>query len=195
MSNTTIKIKGNNNTGKVKINQNEKEGFTAILTISVSGKKLKPIVVAKGKTKRSLIKYDLNNDKIIGAYSNNGWVNCGILKLALDEIYLNTKGKKSVLVLDKFPTHTDKFIGEYAKEKNIHLIFIPEGMTSVYQPLDVSINGILKQIGKKLWREHSIKNENIKITNKDAVSFFLEAFLSISRKNVRDAFFISCLKK
>jgi hypothetical protein len=68
-------------------------------------------------------------------------------------------------------------------------------MTSVYQPLDVSINGILKQIGKKLWREHSIKNENIKITNKYAVSFFLEAFLSISRKNVRDAFFISCLKK
>jgi hypothetical protein len=47
MSNTTIKIKGNNNTGKVKINQNEKEGFTAILTISISGKKLKPIVVAK----------------------------------------------------------------------------------------------------------------------------------------------------
>jgi hypothetical protein len=48
----------------------------------------------------------------------------------------------SALVLDKFSAHTSEFIIEYAKEKNITLIFIPEGMTYKYQPLDVLINGI-----------------------------------------------------
>ncbi len=192
MTLNTIKIKGTN-TGKVKLNQNEKEGFTAILTVSASGNKLKPIIVAKGKTKRSLNKYDLNNE-VIGTHSNNGWCNCGIMKIAIDQIYFKTKGKLSVLVLDKFKSHTDKLILEYAKEKNINLLFIPEGMTYIYQPLDVMINGIIKQIGKRSWRESLTKNENIKIISKDSVKHFLEAFKSITDKIIIKAFEISCLK-
>lgn len=192
MTQNTIKIKGTN-TGKVKLNQNEKEGFTSIITISASGKILKPIIVAKGKTKRSLKKYDLN-DKVIGTYSNNGWTNCGIIKIAIDQIYLHTKCKNSVLVLDKFKSHTNQHIVEYAQQKNIKLIFIPEGMTSIYQPLDVLINGILKQIGKKLWREKIAKEENVKITNKDSVIHFLKALKFIKKETIIKSFNISCLK-
>jgi hypothetical protein len=192
MTLNTIKIKGTD-TGKVKLNQNEKEGFTAILTISALGQKLKPIIIAKGKTKRSLNKYDLNNE-VIGTYSNNGWSNCGIIKIAIDQIYLITKGKMSALVLDKFSAHTSEFIIEYAKEKNITLIFIPEGMTYKYQPLDVLINGIIKQVGKRSWREELAKNENIKIKNKDSVIHFLKAFDSVTDKTIKKSFDISCLK-
>ena len=95
----TIKIKGDDN-HKIKIGGNDKMGFTMLLIITASGKFLKPILVTKGKTKRSLNKFNLNDD-IIGTYSNNGCVNNGILKIALKSIHEITKGKKSVLLLDK----------------------------------------------------------------------------------------------
>ena len=108
----------------------------------------------------------------MGTYSNNGWVNNGIIKIALEQIYINTKGKQSVLLLDQFSAHTDDFIQNEAKKRNIKLIYVPKGVTYKYQPLDVLINGILKQKAKKLWREEIVKNPNIKITNTDDVKHF-----------------------
>ena len=42
-------------------------------------------------------------------------------------------------------SHKTQFIREYALTKNIELIYVPKGYTYKYQPLDVSINGIIKQ--------------------------------------------------
>ena len=101
-----------------------------------------PIITGKGKTKRCLNKYNLDKNKILGTYSNNGWVNCGIISIALEEIYKNTKGKPSVLLLDQFSAHTNDYIKEEVNKKNIKLIYVPKGLTYKYQPLDVMINGI-----------------------------------------------------
>jgi hypothetical protein len=151
-----------------------------------------PILTAKGKTKLSLKKYELNDDKILGTYSNNGWVNNGIIKVALEEIYKNTKGEPSALLLDQFTIHTDKFVKDEAKKRNIELIFVPKGLTSKYQPLDVLINGILKQKAKKLWREEIVKDPNIKITNSDAVKHFLTAKEEITSEIIKKSFDKSC---
>ena len=153
---------------------------------------ISPILTAKGKTNGCLKKYKLNENEIIGTYSNNGWVNKGIIRIALDEIYKNTKGKKSVLLLDQFTVHTDNFIKEEAEKKNIKLIFVPKGLTSKYQPLDVLINGILKQKAKKLWREEIVKQPNIKITNADAVKHFLKAKEDITSEIIKKSFNKSC---
>ncbi len=107
-----------------------------------------PILTTKGKTKLSLKKYNLDNEQILGTYSNNGWINNGIIKIALEEIYKNTEGLPSALLLDQFTIHTSEFIAEEAKKRNIELIFVPKGLTSKYQPLDILINGILKQKAK-----------------------------------------------
>ena len=146
---TTIHIKNSDN-AKININGNEKEGFTLTLIISVDGKMLIPILTAKGKTKNSLKKYCIDNDKIIGTYSNNGWTNSGIIKICLDQIFKITNGKNSILLLDQYPSHCNDFIEKYSKDKNIELIYVPVGLTYKYQPLDVSINGILKQKSKML---------------------------------------------
>ncbi len=156
---------------------------------------LTPILTAKGKTKLSLKKYELDETKIIGTYSNNGWVNKGIIKICLDEIYNNTKGANSVLLLDEFPSHTDKFIIEEAKKRNIELIFVPKGLTYKYQPLDVLINGILKQKAKYLWRQEVTKNPDIKITNSDAVKHFLKAKNDITSEMIIKSFNKSCFIK
>ena len=136
-------------------------------------------------------KYDLNND-VVSTFSNNGWTNCGILKLALEQIYMYTKGKDAVLLLDSFPAHKDKFISNEAQKLNIQLIFVPEGLTYKYQPLDVSINGIIKQKSKKKWKTEVTKNPDLKITSKDAVIHFMNAFKNIKCQTVKKSFYISC---
>ena len=47
-----------------------------------------PILTAKGTTKTCLKKYKLD-DTVNGTYSNNGWTNNGIIKIALEQIYSN----------------------------------------------------------------------------------------------------------
>lgn len=131
---------------------------------------------------------------MLGTYSNNGWVNCGIIKIALDKIYEVTKGKPSVLLLDQFKSHCDEFIKNFATSKNIKLIYVPKGLTYKYQPLDVSINGILKQKAKKMWREEVVKNPNIKITNADSVIHFLKAKEDITPEIIKNSFNKSCFK-
>jgi hypothetical protein len=171
---------------------NEKEGFTLTLTISYGGIMLIPILTAKGKTKVSLKKYELDENKIMGTYSNNGWVNRGIIVLALEEIFKYIQSKPSALLLDQFTIHTDNFIAEEAKKRNIELIYVPKGLTSKYQPLDVLINGILKQKAKKIWREEIVKNPNIKITNSDSVKHFLKAKEDITSEIIKKSFNKSC---
>ena len=151
-----------------------------------------PILTTKGKTDRSLKKYNLNKKEIIGTYSNSGWINCGIIKLALEQIYKKTKGKQSVLLLDQYPSHTDDFIKNEAEKRNIKLIYVPKGLTYKYQPLDVMVNGILKQKAKKLWREEIVNNPNIKITNSDAVKHFLKAKKDITSEIIKKSFDASC---
>ena len=68
-----------------------------------------PVMTVKGKTKNCLKKYKLDDTKILGTYSNNGWVNNGIMKIVLETIYKNTNGKPSALLLDQFPVHIDDF--------------------------------------------------------------------------------------
>jgi hypothetical protein len=134
----------------------------------------------------------LDNTKILGTYSNNGWANNGIVKIALEEIYKTTKGFPSALLLDQFTIHTDEFVKKEAKEKNIELIYVPKGLTSKYQPLDVLINGILKQKAKKLWRHEIIKDPDMKITNADAVKHFLTAKEDITSEIIKKSFDKSC---
>ena len=151
-----------------------------------------PILTAKCKTKLCLKKYELDDRQIIGTYSNNGWTNNGIIKIALEQIYTKTKGKKSVLLLDEYPSHISEFIKEEAKLKNIKLIYVLKGLTYKYQPLDVLINGILKQKAKKLWRQEIVKNPDIKITNSDAVKHFLKAKEDITSGMIKKSFDKSC---
>ena len=172
---------------------NEKEGFTLTLTISRAGDMLIPILTAKGKTDRCLRKYELDTTKILGTYSNNGWVNNGIIKILLEQIYINTQGVQSALLLDQFPAHVNDFIKQEAKNKNIKLIYVPKGLTSKYQPLDVMINGILKQKAKYAWRQEIVKDPTKKIKNADAVKHFLMAKNDITSDMIKKSFIKSCL--
>jgi len=193
VSSTTIHIKGTDN-AKINVNGNEKEGVTTTLIINASGLMLKPIITAKGKTNLSLKKYKLNND-VIGTYSNNGWMNAGIMKILLNTISEKTLNKHSCLLLDQHPSHTTQFVKNYASEKKIDLIYVPKGYTYKYQPLDAGINGIIKQKSKAIWRSEKIKNPNLKITNADGIKHLLTSINEISKETIIKSFYKSCFIK
>ena len=67
------------------------------------------------------------------------------MKILIDTINIKALNKKTCLLLDQHPSHTTQFVKDYASNKNMELIYIPKGYTYKYQPLDVSINGIIKQ--------------------------------------------------
>jgi len=172
---------------KIKCKENFKESFTLGLTISLSGKFLRPMVVARGKTKRSLKKFKLNNE-VIGTYTKSSWVNDDCILIILDEIYKTTNGNNSVLILDKHKTHKTEKVTNYAKEKNIHLIYVPEGMTSIYQPLDIRINGIIK--GKAIQKFSNFKaiNPNIKYKHDQCITDILKIKKTITKKTIISSF-------
>ena len=111
----------------------------------------------------------------------------------LDEICKITKGENSVLLLDNFDSHTTDNVKQYAKNKNIHLIYVPNGMTPIFQPLDVKLNGIIKEKAIQKFSNFKANNPNKKYNHEQCLVDILEIIKSISRKTIINAF--KCLKR
>ena len=62
------------------------------------------------------------------------------------ECHINSK---CILVLDKAPNHFNDTIEEYMNNNAINYIYIPGGLTSKLQPLDISVNKSFKNAYKK----------------------------------------------
>jgi len=167
---------------------NEKQGFTTILCVSASVCLLKPIIIKKRKTQRTLKKVVLPPN-IEACFSNSGWVNCGILKLLLKNIHEHTKGENAILILDQYPTHADDCIVNEATSLNIKLIFVPAGLTSKLQPLDVGINGPIKSSSKKFYKSDRANNDNFQPTFNIAVQHLYDSITKVvDKKLVIEAF-------
>jgi len=132
---TAIRIKGSDNV-KIKCKNNLKENITVGFIISKGGSFDKPLIIAKGKTERCLKKYELTNE-VVSTYTNTGWVNDDCIIMILNMISKKTKGEDSILLMDQYGSHMTDKVMKYANDKNVHIMFIPVGMTSKYQQLDV----------------------------------------------------------
>jgi hypothetical protein len=166
--------------------------FSLGFIISAGGAFLKPIVIAKGKTKNCLKKYCLDNN-FTGTFTKSGWADDECIKLVLDNIYSITKNQKGILLLDQYPSHTTDKVKEYAKNKNIELIYVPKGMTYKYQPLDTTINAIIKQKAIKSYAEFIAENNNEKYTHANCLKDLITNIKTIKKGVIIRAF--DCLDR
>jgi hypothetical protein len=134
----------------------------------------------------------LKND-VIGAFSESGWINETLMMIVIDQIAKKTNNEKSVLVIDKYDAHKTKKISDYANTKNITMIYVPAGMTYKYQPLDVSINGILKVKMKKSYSVFMIENKDAIYTHSNCINDLLINLKSIGKKAIINSFL--CLER
>lgn len=167
--------KGSDNI-KISTATNEKDGFTALATISLDGNKLPLLFVAKGTTHQcEKSQFGFSNpipnfeipvaeeteddpSSFYTVFSKSGWVTKEIwsdyLRFIRNQIpYIeNTDPKDEVnriyLVCDAYPVHHSDISKELAAQLNIELIPVPKGATDECQPLDRRIFGALKIRGR-----------------------------------------------
>ena len=60
-------------------------------------------------------------------------------------------GEPGLLIFDKYKSHYEDSVNVLLEESNVSTIIIPGGYTCVLQPLDVSINGPMKDKFKENW--------------------------------------------
>jgi hypothetical protein len=174
---------------KVLTENNMKKGFTAVFVISSTGLFLKPLIILKGKTKVSLNKIkDISDVDIIKATSYSGWININLMNLLIEEIYKITNGHNSVLILDQYSVHMDDVVKDKANECNIKMIYVPVGKTSIYQPLDVSINGPIKSMGKKISNTIYMNDPFAKVTLVDSIKALIQAKSQIKKETIIESF-------
>jgi hypothetical protein len=148
-------------------------------------------LITKGKTKRCLNKFDINKN-VIGTYSKSGWAEEECILLVLKQIIAITNDQKSVLIMDQYTSHITDNVKNYASIHNITLIYIPVGMTSIYQPLDVGINGIIKTKLIKMYSNFVANNPNTKYDHKQCLNDLIICKKEINKKNIIKSF--DCLK-
>lgn len=187
-----IGISGSDNR-PVHVNVDPKMGFTVIFISVADGSLLKPTVILKGKTYVSLRKINQIDDNFIHKkFSVSGWITENILSFLLDEISKNSNGENCVLILDKYSVHTLTEISDKAIQLNIKLIFVPTGMTSIHQPLDVNFNGPVKSAGKGIINKLFMKDPYRNFSLVETIEAMIDATKKISKSTIENSFITSC---
>jgi len=150
---TTIAAKGSK-TVTINTTGNEKNRFTVMLACTADGGKLPPYVVFKRKTLPKGVTWPTG---IIVRTQDKGWMDDDLVKDWVKTVWGRRPGgfsKRSLLVLDAFRCHRSPALLRLLKEDyKTTLAIIPGGLTSVLQPLDVSINKPMKVLLQRRWNQ------------------------------------------
>ena len=181
---------------KINVNVDPKVGFTTTLLISANGYFFNPIIILKGKTNRCLKKTGLEDDSsAYRRFNNSGWIDVDIMIFILNLIHSKSNKNRSLLILDEFTVHKNDIVKKEAKRLNIQLLYVPPGKTATNQPLDVSINGAFKSIGRRLEKEIFLSNPFGFPTIADAIKCMIEAKQLIKKETIINAFTRACTKQ
>ncbi|MCU7881477.1 MAG: hypothetical protein KZQ60_13760 [Candidatus Thiodiazotropha sp. (ex Lucinoma aequizonata)] len=133
---------------------NEKNRFTVMLACTADGGKLPPYVIFKRKT---LPKNMTWPEGIVVRCQAKGWMDDALTRDWVKTVWGKRPGgftKRSLLVLDSFRCHKSDDIKEILRnDHRTRLAIIPGGMTSVLQPLDVSVNKPMKVLLQRRWND------------------------------------------
>ena len=186
----TIQNKGDK-TVMIKTYGQEKERVSIILAVSALGSKLPPLLIFKGKN-GGRIEKNLNqlpivkNKNIFILCNENAWCTQETMKYYYENIW-DPYVKRHIfcmdnclLIYDKAPMHvTDEIRNLYTSGKK-QLIEIPNGLTSIIQPLDVSINFPFKNAIRNKYINFIINNNhdinNIKVGRIEVINWINEVW-------------------
>lgn len=138
----------------VRTTGHEKTRFTVVLCCMANGYRLPPIVIFKRKTLPKGVKFP--SGVIVWAHEN-GWMDEKGTLDWLEKVWNARPGacfkKPSLLVWDSFRAHITSDVVEKAEKLKTSVAVIPGGLTSILQPLDVSINKAFKHRLRAKWIE------------------------------------------
>jgi len=123
----------------------EKLRLTVMLAATVDGRKLPPLLILKRKP---LPKSEAFPKDIIVRVQEKGWMTEELMLEWLKIVWGHRPraflNQPSMLVLDAFKGHLTDSLKNQLRKMKTELVVIPGGMTSVLQPMDISINKLFK---------------------------------------------------
>ena len=141
---------------KIRTTGNEKNRVTVVLTCAGDGSKLRPMVIFKRKTLPKVA----NKHGIVIAAQEKGWMDTERMKIWIEKVWRARRGglgrRRSLLVLDAFEAHVTDSVKTAIARENTNLAVIPGGLTSILQPLDVSLNKPFKDNVRRRWMAEGI---------------------------------------
>ena len=148
--NRTINSTGEK-TVKIRTTGNEKNLVTVVLACCGDGSKLKPMVMFKRKTVPKIN----NKHGVVVSAQEKGWMDTDQMKVCIDKVWRWQFGglRKSLLVYDAFKAHVTDRVKALFKRERTDLAVIPGGLTSILQPLDVSLNKPFKDGVRRQWMQ------------------------------------------
>ena len=156
----TIEVRGRK-TVQVRTTGAEKRHLTIVLSCTANGDILPPMIIFKGKTKRSIQGLEAPQGVMI-AHQKKAWMDGEVMLQWLDGVWnkscrFNNPGAESLLIMDSFSAHLTDPVAANLKKNKVHTVIIPGGCTSVLQPLDVSLNKPFKAILRHLWQLYMVE--------------------------------------
>lgn len=175
---------------------NEHNRFTVMLCCTADGHKLPPFIVFKRKT----LPKETFPPKVIVRVNEKGFFNEETVLEWFRMVWCRRPGAllkpRSMLVLDSFRGHMTDRVKKAVANAECDLVVIPGGMTSMLQPIDVSLNKPFKDRVGALYNEW-IKQEDkpttptgrVKRPSLSTVAQWVnDAWYGLPDNMVRDAF-------
>ena len=138
--------KGQSTVSIIKDKLDKKEGTTYISTISMDASARLPLfIIARGGTHVCERKFKLDRDNDEISHTKNGWTTADLMVEYLQFLSNQVDGQPCALLLDSYKAHMHDKVRQEAQRLHIELLYIPSCGTSLYQPLDRFVFGVLKK--------------------------------------------------
>ena len=129
--------------------------FKIKFLLFIDGTKYPPICIFKGK---QVSRGEIIPKGVICWFQENAWMTSDLMKNYIDFLFKirmseNLSKESSMMVYDSFRGHLEESVKAKFRQHNFQLAVIPAGLTSLCQPLDVSINKPFKDNLRKEWYE------------------------------------------
>ena len=180
-------VKGSD-TIKISVEADEKEGVTVLACIGADCTKHPMWMIAEGKT--TICHRQLGDPQgNFVTHSVSGWSTevtfCEFLRWLRRDRFPG--GEKVYLLLDLYSVHRKEKVRDCAKECNIQLIYIPGGMTDIYQPLDRRVFGVMKQHLRRLWRRMYLDDPFAVFNKKIAIELLVPCWEKVGPLTIEGA--------
>ena len=168
--------------------RDEKEMFTVILATTASGKKLKPALVARGRTDRVLAKFQHLGGQVHLMRAAKGRTTQTVWMEYIEAVIMPyCRGHAATLVADSHASHIMDECASWAMQWDIYSEQVPPRMTAQLQPDDVGVFGPLMASVGAGWLNDKRTDPSAQDGPVQALERLIGAWSGVSRHTVRSA--------
>ena len=166
-----------------------KEKVSGFLLARADGKRCTPMIVYKGAPKGLIYREvnGFNDDNLVCVTQKKAWCDNDVMTQWIEKVWKKeAPNQRKLLILDNYAVHEQcKEQLEYSPQ--IKVIFLPANSTRLLQPLDLTVNKLMKNNLRDLWvKRHD--TTNTKLSRREIANRVVEAWQSIQNEQVEIGF-------